>query len=129
MKKIISVIIISLLLLASVIVEQIYKDNTMNTLIDKIQVLNAEINNSETINTSEIQYIINDLDKYWEKQTNILRITINNNDLSRIGEQIKKVKVYIEQNDKDNCLYEIDTLEFYAENYKVVMELNFQNIM
>lgn len=129
MKKIITVIAITILVLSSVIAEQFFINSTMTTMIDKISALNLEIYQTENIDNENLKNMIYDLDKYWTTRENILRITMNHNDLVRIGEQIKKVEVYIEQNDKENCVYEAETLEYYAKSYKKVFEVNFENIM
>ncbi|HBB44537.1 MAG TPA: hypothetical protein DCZ34_00220, partial [Clostridiales bacterium] len=49
------------------------------------------------MNTTEIKNIIDDLDSFWTEKEKVLCISINHNDLNRVGEQIKKIKVYIEQ--------------------------------
>lgn len=129
MKKIISVIVISILLLAIVIAEQIFVDNTLDTLISQIEILDSKITISDTISTLDITLTANNLDKFWTDREKILCLSINHNDLNRVGEQIKKINVYVSQNNKDDCIYEIKVLAFYAESYKHVMELNFQNLL
>lgn len=129
MKKIISVFIITILLLATVIVEQVFIDSTLDELVSRIETLNAQIESAESVDTEELRLSIKNLDEFWTEREKILCITINHNDLSRVGEQIKKVRVYIEENNKDDCVYEIDILYFYATSYKHVMEINIQNIL
>jgi cell division protein FtsL len=128
-KKIISVFIITILLLATVIVEQVFIDSTLDELVSRIETLNAQIESAESVDTEELRLSIKNLDEFWTEREKILCITINHNDLSRVGEQIKKVRVYIEENNKDDCVYEIDILYFYATSYKHVMEINIQNIL
>lgn len=128
MKKIFWAIIITILLFGIVIGEQIFVDNTLDALINKIDVVETNITSTNTLNTDEIINICDDLDIFWTEREKILCLFINHNDLSKIGEQIKKIKTYVEQNRKDDCEYELDTLKFYAESYKHVVEINLQNL-
>ncbi len=127
MKKIISVIIISTLLLGAVVVEQIFVQNTLNNLIEKIETLNAQIENSQNIDGDDFVFAISEMDKFWTEKERILCLSINHNDLNKVGEQIKRVQVYLEQNIKEECLVELNALLFYAESYKHVMEITPQN--
>lgn len=129
MKKVLWAIIITILLFAIVIGEQIFVDNTLDTLINKIDIVETSISSTETINKQNIIEICDDLDKFWTEKEKILCLFINHNDLNKVGEQIKKVKIYVEQNRKDDCEYELDTLKFYAESCKHVMEINVQNLL
>ncbi len=129
MKKILWVIIIFLVLFGIVIGEQVYVDNTLNTLIKNIDTLNAKIENVTTINTQEINSICEDLDVFWTESEKIMCLFISHNDLNRVGEQIKRVKSYIKSDKKDECECEIETLKFYAESYRHVMEINIQNLL
>lgn len=128
MKKVVSVIIVSLLLVAMVIVEQIFVQNTLDLLIEQSQNLNSVIETVENINTNQLNESIQKLDEFWTEKEKLLCLSINHNDLNKVGEQIKKVKMYISQNKKDECLVEIETLIFYANSYKHVMEIDPQNI-
>lgn len=129
MKKIFWVILIGSLLFGIVIWEQIFVDNTLDILSQKIDDITTEISSIENINTEQIINLSADLDDFWTKKEQILCLFINHNDLSKIGEEIKKVKTYIEQNNKDDCEAELDILKFYADSYRHVMEINIQNLL
>ena len=129
MKKVLWATITTILLFAIVIGEQIFVDNTLNLLIEKISNLDAYVYPTESIQNAEILSVCNNLDEFWTEREKILCLFINHNELSKVGEQIKKVKIYIEQNKKDECECEIDNLKFYAESYKHVVEINIQNLL
>ena len=128
MKKIVYVIIITILLFSVVIAEQIFVDQTLNSLDDKIDSISTKIARTEIIDNEDIATNCNEIDIFWTEREKILCLFINHNDLNKIGEQIKKIKVYVEQNNKENCKYELETLKFYAESYRHVFEINFQNL-
>ena len=129
MNKIFWVITITILLFGIVIWEQIFIDNTLDLLAQKIDKITTEISVVENIKTENIINLSNKLDEFWTNKEKILCLFINHNDLSKVGEQIKKVKVYIEQNSKGDCETELDVLKFYAESYRHVMEINIQNLL
>ena len=129
MKKIISVIIITMLLIAMVVSEQIFVHSTLDKLIAKIDTLTTKIDATENINSEELLSLNYNLDKFWTENEKILCLSINHNDLNKVGEQIKKMIVYAEQNRKDDYVYELETLKFYAESYKHVMEISPQNLL
>ena len=122
-------IIVTVLLFAIVIAEQIFVDNTLNALINKVLSLDASVADTENIQNEEIKNICDDLDVFWTEREKILCLFINHNELSKVGEQIKKIKIYIQQNNKDDCEYELETLKFYATSYKHVVEINIQNLL
>ena len=129
MKKVISVLIVAVLLVILVVLEQIYIHNTFDNMIEKIIVLDTEIASVETIKNQSIMEKIDDIDAYWVERENIICLSMNQNELNKIGEQIKKVKVYIEQDNKDDCIYELDTLLFYVKSFKKIMEITPQNFL
>ena len=129
MKKIFWVILITVLMFTVLIWEQIFVDNTLDVLAQKIENIETEISVVENINTEKIIGLSEDLDEFWTKKERILCLFINHNDLSKVGEQIKRMRNYIEQDDKEECETELDVLKFYAESYKHVMEINIQNLL
>ena len=129
MKKIVWVLIITVLLLAIVIGEQIFVDNTLNTLIEKIETVNTKIDLTENVEGEEITQSLQEIDDFWTEKENVLCLFINHNDLSKVGETIKRVKNYAQNNNKEETLIELDVLKFYAESYKHVMEINPQNLL
>ena len=129
MKKIISVLVISAMLLTAVILEQVFVQNTLDTLLAKIETFDAEIQKVSDINSQTLLSLGKDLDEYWTEKEKILCLSINHNDLNKVGEQIKKIVVYVDQNNKDDCIYELEILKFYAKSYKHVMEITPQNLL
>ena len=128
MKRIVCVIVISILLFAVVIFQQVFADTTIDDLLGRINVLDTKISAQSEIDTDELKSLSQTLDEFWTEKEKILCLIISHNDLTRVGEQIKRVKVYIENNDKPNCVVELEALKFYAESYRHVMEINFQNL-
>ena len=117
------------MLLTAVILEQVFVQNTLDTLLAKIDTFDAEIQKVSDINSQTLLNLGKDLDEYWTEKEKILCLSINHNDLNKVGEQIKKIVVYVDQNNKDDCIYELEILKFYAKSYKHAMEITPQNLL
>ena len=128
MNRIVYVIIITVLLFGVVIFQQVFADSTIDELIARIDSLSLKISEQEQINSDQILEISQNLDEFWTEKEKILCLIISHNDLTKVGEQIKRVNSFIQNNDKENCVVELSTLKFYAESYRHVMEINFQNL-
>lgn len=128
MKKIFSVLLTTLFLLSVVIWSQIYSESTLKETSGKIDYIVEHVANIDDINDKKTIELIDDLDKYWTKKEHILCLSINHNDLNKIGEQIKRVKIFMTSNDKENCQCELSVLAFYAQSYIHVIDTQFENL-
>ncbi len=129
MKKIIPVTIITILLITIVIMEQVFVHSTLSSLKEKVEDIDFAVKSNSKIDSENILTDINNLDEYWTSKERILCLSINHNDLNSIGEQIKKIKAYINQDKKEETLLEIELLIFYIDNYRHVMGISPQNIL
>ena len=105
MKKAISVLAVTIVLIAMIVWAQVVAESTLENTAKKIDALCESISLTENIATNQIVSQANELDKFWEQKERLLSLIINHNDLNKIGEQIKKIVVYINQNDKKNCVF------------------------
>ena len=129
MKKIISVLAVTIVLIAMIVWAQVVAENTLFDTTKKIDALSQNISLTESISTNQIVNQANELDRFWEQKERLLSLIMNHNDLNRIGEQIKKVVVYIKQNDKKNCEYELVTLKFYMQSYQSVIDIKPEHLL
>ena len=129
MKKITWVIIITILLFAIVISEQIFVDNCLNTLDAKIDTIYTTVLAQENVDAENVIKLNDDIDVFWTENEKILCLFINHNDLNKVGEEIKRMKVFASQNNKEDFLNELEVLKFYVQSYRHVMEINIQNLL
>lgn len=129
MKKIFCVLLTTAMLFGVVIWSQIFVENTLFETSNKISEIVKQIASQQNINEKSTVEMIENLDDFWTKKEHILCLSINHNDLNRIGEQIKRVKVLAEKNEKENCQCELSVLAFYAESYIHVMDIKFENLL
>ena len=112
MKKIIPVTNITILLITIVIMEQVFVHSTLSSLKEKVEDIDFAVKSNSKIDSENILTDINNLDEYWTSKERILCLSINHNDLNSIGEQIKKIKAYINQDKKEETLLEPDAQSF-----------------
>ncbi len=123
------IIIITLALIALVIVEQVFIDNTFNDLEIFASNLKTDIAEQSEISTENITEQIDNLYNFWNVKESLLCLTINHKDLDKIGEQIDKLKTYILEDNKEYAVYELNVLIFYINSYKNITAVSFKNIL
>ncbi len=130
MKKWLIVLIVTVLLAGLVTFSEIYVNNTLNTVLSDINILQTNLSSeSVNINTSENIQISSRINNYWEHREKIICLGYNHKDMEKIGEQATKIKTLVLQNDKKACSYELEILKYYVEGYKDIITCNFQNIL
>ena len=129
MKKITWVIIITILLFAIVISEQIFVDNCLNTLDAKIDTIYTTVLSQENVSAENVIKLNDDIDVFWTENEKVLCLFINHNELNKVGEEIKRMKVFASQNNREDFLNELEVLKFYVQSYRHVMEINIQNLL
>lgn len=123
------IIIITLALIALVIVEQVFIDNTFNDLEIFASNLKTDIAEQSEISTENITEQIDNLYNFWNVKESLLCLTINHKDLDKIGEQIDKLKTYILEDNKEYAVYELNVLIFYINSYQNITAVSFKNIL
>ena len=126
--RIVVILSITVILISLVVAEQIFITNTLSFMQQESEVLKQEIFNQNDVNSSFLIEKIDFLDKSWAKRENILCLLVNHKDMEKVGEQIKKLQVLINQNSKKEAEYEIQLLCYYIDSYEHFISLNFQNI-
>ena len=110
----------------------LYELFAVNSLIDNLnqQSTNLQIeiyNNKETV--SNTLSLVNETKNYWQKKETVLTLMFNHKDLSTITDTLSRLYSYVENNDYDNAIAEVNLLKQYADKNKWIMWFNFQNIL
>ena len=128
MKKIIIVIVITLLLITLGTFEVISVKNINVKLLSNVNELHTlTIENKEdlTIILEKVDNIKND----WVHVEPAQCIMFNHKDLSTSTDRFSKNRAYVYNNDYDNAIAEISLLKEYAEKNDHVMGFNMQNLL
>ena len=72
MKKIIVVLVTTSILVATVILEQVFVQSTLNSLIEQISIFETAISQTEDINTQKINILIDNIDVFWTEKEQLL---------------------------------------------------------
>lgn len=130
MKRWLIVLIVAILLSGLVVFSEIYVNDTLNTVLTDISLLQTNLNlNDNNINTAENVKISSRINEYWQHREKIICLGYNHKDMEKIGEQATKIKTLVLQNDKMACSFELEILKYYVEGYKDIITCNFQNIL
>ncbi len=128
MKRIIVIILLSLILAGSLIYEQIFINDSVTLLKTKCQDVYDTIHQSANINDESIIKKVSELNDFWSNRESQLCLIINHKDMEKVGEQIVKVLTLCKQNDTKQAIYEVDLLKYYTEGYEHIIKVTFQNI-
>lgn len=128
MKRIIVIILLSLILAGSLIYEQIFINDSVTLLKTKCQDVYDTIHQSANINDESIIKKVSELNDFWSNRESQLCLIINHKDMEKVGEQIVKVLTLCKQNDTKQAIYEVDLLKYYTDGYEHIIKVTFQNI-
>ncbi len=127
-KRIITISALFSLLIILAFYELVAVNNLITNLNEQATNLQTEIyENKEFVSNS-----INSVKKtkeYWNKNEIILTLMFNHKDLSTITDTLSRLYSYVENNDYDNAIAEVNLLKQYSEKNKWIMGFNFQNIL
>ena len=127
-KRIITISALFSLLIILAFYELVAVNNLITTLNEQATNLQTEIyENKEFVSNS-----INSVKKtkeYWNKNEIVLTLMFNHKDLSTITDTLSRLYSYVENNDFDNAIAEVNLLKQYSEKNKWIMGFNFQNIL
>ncbi len=129
MKRGIIIISIFAVLLGLCIVEEVLLKQNLSLLLEKSNNLVTIVENSENVNTENIESEINSLKEFWDKAESYFCIVVNHINMEEAGEQISKIVTLSKQNKKDELLVELNLLVYYAKSYEHIIVPNFQNIL
>ena len=117
-KKWITMIILSIILIVGCIIESIYVNRTFNWLINSLETIQIEITeNKEHCDTDELIHKTYDLHDKWHKKTKILKCIIWHTGIKDVEIGLARIAVYIQENDFTEAYAEIASLIDYCAHY------------
>lgn len=127
MKKelVISIIIITLIILGNIITQNYTKNSTIkiSELLDNLKIEVLTKNEKEKL-LSKISFIEDDWNKFEEK----LAYYIEHDELEKVESQISSIKGFIEVNNYEEVVPEIERGIFILEHIQDKSKLNIKNI-
>lgn len=127
-KRIITISALFGLLIILAFYELVAVNNLITTLNEQATNLQTEIYENKEFVSSSINSV-KKTKEYWNKNEIILTLMFNHKDLSTITDTLSRLYSYVENNDFDNAIAEVNLLKQYSEKNKWIMGFNFQNIL
>lgn len=130
MKKLIGVIIITVLLLAGGIVEEIYVRNTISNLDYFATNLETKLReNEDNINTDEIKASFNELNEYWKQTETIFCYLTNFEKFRSLDESVVKLDTAIKYNDFSVANENLTLIKNYTKVFYFTLGMSLNNIL
>jgi hypothetical protein len=127
-KKSFCILIITILLIALATFEVVaVKKLNTNLLKDVYYLQQITIENKENINNISKEII--EIKNNWDSAEPLLCLMFNHKDLSAITDTLTRLCSYVENNDYDNAIAEVNLLKKYSEKNKHIMGFNLQNLL
>lgn len=126
-KRIISIVVIFVILLALAIYESITVAKVNKKLVADVDRLYEQtLENSDNI--VGIAPDVKDVKDKWDKDKVVMCTFFSHKDLIYISESLNRLYGSVINNDYDNTIIEINLLKQYVQLTKQITEFNFQNL-
>ena len=127
-KRIIIIVILFVSLIGLGTYEVISVDNIITSLDTMVETLQVDITDNKN-NVSEISTSVKQVQTYWNNHEENLCLMFNHKDLSAITDTLTRLCSYVENNDYDNAIAEVNLLKKYSEKNRHIMGFNLQNLL
>jgi len=125
-KRVWFISIMFIILIAGVIVEQVYTDNTYGFMENQISELKTDIANADVGGSQDLAKQIDD---YWAVREVILSLFVDYRDIEMIGRQLELVIAHLGNEDLELATVECDVLDHVVKTYRNTIGFDWQNII
>ena len=130
MKRLIGIIIITIILIGGGITEEIYINKTITRLEFFATNLEEKINkNKDDINTEDINASFNELDNFWKQTESVFCYLTNFEKIRSLDESIIKLKTAIFYNDFSVATENLALIKNYAKVLHYTLGVSLNNII
>lgn len=129
LKKYLHLIIILFILIGSCVLEEVVVNNYLTDIDYKVSQIQAVVSDKDQINTSEILFMVENLNDDWCRKEQILCLIVNHKDIEDIGLEISRLKSNAVTNQIEDFNASLSLIRFYTEAYHHVMGTNLYNIL
>lgn len=128
-KKYFHLVIIIVFLIGCCVSEEIIVTNYLKDIDSQVAEIQAYVKDKDKLNTSEILFMVENLDEDWKNKENILCMIVNHKDIEDIGLEIARLKSNIATSQVEDFNASLSLIRFYAKTYHHVMGTNLYNIL
>ena len=128
MKRLLSIIIISIFLIGVCVTEEIIVRKTLTEINSQGNELYSLALTTENLNTEEIITKTRVLKNFWIKYEDALCFFVNHKDMTDMGNEIMRMISYAQNNIKEEYTTSLELVLFYSSAYSHIMGVSFENI-
>lgn len=127
-ETIICIVIIIAIILGNYIIQK-YTSESVEIITSELEDLREDLNkNSSDIQNNQSKEKIDKIFKNWEERRNKLAYFIEHDELEKVETDLTSIKSFIETNEYQNSISEVDKCRFVLNHIKDKYEFNLQNI-
>lgn len=108
--------------------EQLLSKEYLKTMDEKTTNIISVLSTTDELNSENIYSLTDDLSQYWQKKEPILCTFINYKEIEDVGVEISRLKIALNNSNRDLYEESINLIKFYIKNYENIFGINFQNI-
>ena len=127
-KRIIIIVILFVSLIGLATYEVVSVDNIITSLETMVETLQVDISENKN-NVNEVTESVKKVQTFWNDHEENLCLMFNHKDLSAITDTLTRLFSYVENNDYDNAIAEVNLLKKYSEKNRHIMGFNLQNLL
>jgi hypothetical protein len=124
-KKILLVCVLFLALVGVVVFEQIYTENSLNMMFDKISSLQTEIDNKDL---AQSKRLVSSLREFWKDREKVICLFVDYRDIEQISKQTSLVISHLDNSDFALAKVESNALFQAVANFSNMVKFDFWNI-
>ncbi|MBE7074858.1 MAG: DUF4363 family protein [Clostridiales bacterium] len=128
MKRLLSIIIISIFLISLCVLDEVVAKKTLDEINQKGEQLFLIAVNNENINTEEILIKTRELFEIWNTKQEFLCFFVNYKDMHEMGNELIKMISYCKNNIKEEYTTSLELVIYYCETFKHIMGVSLNNI-
>jgi len=124
-KKIVFLLTLFLSLIGVICFEQVYTENALSNMTQKVDSLQASIN-SENLSSSKEQ--IDEIISIWKEKEKVICLFVDYRDIEQIGKQANLVDTHLINKDFELAKVECSALKHAINNFSNMVKFDFFNI-
>lgn len=120
------IIALTAILLTTVILEQLYTDNAVQTLINQSYQLQGAI---EQQDIDDSKKMARNIEEFWDEHEILVCMFVDYRDVEQIGRQIELVNAHLNNEDFELAMVECNLLLHITKTFQNSVNVDWQNII
>lgn len=118
-----------LLIVAICVVEEVYVSKSLTVVQQDCIQIEDSIGGKDSIQDMEVVMLVDNLEYNWDYYEDKLCYLVNHKSIQEIGQEISKMKAYINTGDIDAFKVSLEQIKYYCHSYMHFMGANLHNVL